>query len=52
LHQLGARQIFKPWRKSEFMDEGIAFNPLLDAIGRQSAVLKASNWGCFPRISP
>jgi len=25
------------------------FQPALDLIGRQSAALKAANWGCFPR---
>jgi len=25
------------------------FQPALDIIARQSAALKAANWGCFPR---
>jgi hypothetical protein len=29
----------------------IAFNPSNDLMG-QSVALKASDWGCFPRISP
>ena len=29
----------------------IAFNPSNDPAGR-SVALKASDWGCFPRISP
>ena len=33
-------------------DEGVAFNPLTGLIWRQSAVLKAADWDCFPRMSP